>query len=227
MKEITIKTIERKEKGKNQCKHLRAKGFVPGIVYKGGKKGLSVSVDSKEIWHAMHTEAGGNAIITLDIVDTASKKLKKTVIIQETQMDPLNDKLIHVDFVEISLTEKIKVKVPIAMKGEAPGVKEESGVLHAIMWEIEVECLPKNIPQHIDIDVSSLRVGDTIHLKDIKLPEGVAFVGDLDQLVLNISAPVEEEGAATLEGAEGVAEPELIKKGKKEEEGGEETASGE
>lgn len=218
MEKISVTSSIRLEKGKSACKKLRNSGLVPGVVYKSGKDNLSLSVDSKELWSALHTEAGENAIITLDIAD-GKKKSQKTVIVQETQTDPVNDKFLHVDFHEISLTEKIKVGVPISVKGEAEGVVSQGGVLNQLMWEIEVECFPMDIPDHIEIEVTKLKIGDAIYIKDVTASDKVKILGDSDQLVVSVNPPHMEEAAAPeAVTAEEGAEPEVIKKGKKEEE---------
>lgn len=218
MEQIFLKAMVRKDLGKSGCKHLRKEGQIPGIVYRSGEKGMSIQVDSKELWHVMHTDAGSNVLINMEINDD-NQQIKKTVIVKEIQQDPLNDKFVHVDFHEISLQETLKVNVPVVLKGEAIGVKEESGVLSQALWELEVECLPTNIPEHIDVHVEELQIGEAIHVKDITPPEGVKILNDEEQSVVSISAPEEEkEEEEVLETEEESAEPEVIKKGKKEEE---------
>jgi large subunit ribosomal protein L25 len=219
MEKILLKAVLREGLGKSLCKQIREKGAIPGVVYKGGDKGINVQVDSKELWKALHTEAGENAIITMDI-GGGKKNAEKTVMIKEVQQNPVNDKFVHVDFQEISLSEKLKVKVPVAVKGEAPGVKEDGGVFNLVLWEIEVECLPTAIPEHIDVHVENMRINDTIHVKDLPKSEGVEFVEDPEHTVVSVTPPKAEEGVAPAEAVvEGVEEPEVIKKGKKEEEG--------
>ena len=219
MEKIILNANLRGQTGKIASKHLRQQGLIPGIVYKGGDQGLSISLDRKELWKSIHTEAGGNAIITLEI-EGGEKKVKKTVIVQELQHDPLTDKCVHVDFHEISLTEKIKVHVPLKVKGEAPGVVEEKGVLNQALWELEVECLPTEIPEHIDVAVGSMAIGDTIHVKDLEIEEKITVINDPEQMVVGVGHPqVEEEAVEEGEEEEGGDEPEVIKKGKKDEEG--------
>ncbi len=219
MEKIMLKATVREELGKSACKHLRKEGRIPGVVYKDGEKALSVHFDSKDLWHALHTDAGENAIITMDIAG-GSGKARKTVIVQETQTDPVNERFLHVDFHEISLEETLKVDVSIQLKGEAPGVTEEKGVLTQIMWEIEVECLPTAIPERIDVNVGELRIGDAVHVKDITPLEGVKFLAEAEEVVVTVNPPEkEEEAPEEVEGeGEEVAEPEVIKKGRKEEE---------
>ncbi len=217
MEKIIMKVSVREERGKNDCKKIRREGIIPGVVYKGGKKALSIAMNRKELWQALHTEAGENAIITLDIADGS----KKTVIAHELQFDPLRDTVIHVDFHEITLTDIIRVKVPVTLKGEAVGVTE-GGVLNQALWEIEVECKAMDVPEQVEVHIEELNIGDGVHVKDlVDVPEAVTIIDDVEQLVVGVNAPhVEEEAVEEdLEAVEG-EEPELIKKGKKEEEEG-------
>lgn len=220
MDRITLNSSLREDHGKSACRHIRKEGMIPAVVYKDGEPGISVKVDRKALWHALHTDAGSNVIITLSITG-GKEQQEKTVIVKETQLDPLNDKLIHVDFHEISLKDKLTVKVPIEVKGEAVGVLEHDGILSQIMWELEVECLPTDIPEHINVNVESLEIGDAIHVKDLALPENVEPLEDPEQVVVSVHPPQAEEEEEEGE-EEGSAEPELIKKGKAEEEGEEE-----
>lgn len=209
----------REEKRKKFNKKLRGEGSVPGVVYKKGEDTISLKIDRKNLLKALHTEAGENAIIKLHI-DGAKKRKERTVIIKETQRDPVRDTLLHVDFQEISLTETLKVKVPLAAKGEAIGVKQEEGVLQQILWEIEIECLPTNIPEKIETDITGLKIGDVIYVKNLQSPEGVKILGDPEGVVFSVehAKAVEEVVAAPGEG--GMEEPEVIreKKEKPEEE---------
>ncbi len=216
MEKINLEASLREGTGKSAARHVRQQGQVPAVVYKDGEVGLSVRVGLKDLMRALHTEAGANAIITLDISD-GTKVDSRTVIVKETQVDPLTDALIHADFHEISLLEKITVDVPITVKGEAIGVAEEDGVFTQAMWELEVECLPTDIPEHIDVNVEELRIGDAIHVKDLTVPEGVTVLSDDDQVVASVHVQEAEEEPEEIEEGEG-EEPEVIKKGKEEEE---------
>ncbi|MDD3089242.1 MAG: 50S ribosomal protein L25 [Candidatus Omnitrophica bacterium] len=225
MERISIKAMMRADLGKGACSRIRKTGHVPGVVYKDGEIGVNVQVGVKELWKALHTDAGENAIITMDI-SGGPGKIEKTVMVKDIQQNPVNDKFVHVDFQEISLSEKISVKVHVVVKGEAPGVKEDGGVFNQALWELEVECLPTQIPEHVDIQVDKLRMGEAIHVKDIPAIPGVVFMDDPDQVVVSVTHPkAEEPEAGAAEGVEGAEEPEIIKKGKKEEEGGEEAAA--
>ncbi|MBD3380335.1 MAG: 50S ribosomal protein L25 [Candidatus Omnitrophica bacterium] len=222
MEKVILKARMREGLGKSASKHLRKEDRIPGVVYKGGKVGLNLSFDTTDLWHALHTEAGENAIITLSV--EGDKKVKKTVILQDIQQDPLNDKFIHVDFHEISLKEKIQVNVPVNVKGEPVGVREEDGVLSQMAWELEVECLPTDIPESIDVKVDELAINDAIHVKDLAAIPGVTFLNDPEDMVVHVVPPQEEEIPEEGEGEEleEGAEPEVIKRGKEEEEESEE-----
>ena len=205
---------------------LRREGRVPAVVYKEGKSAISIQVSARELSRILHTKAGENALITLRFGDDSKSGLKEhpalasgenVVLIKEIQHHPVSRQLLHVDFHQISLTQKITVSVPLAMKGEAVGVKLSGGVLEHLRWELEVECLPTEIPAEIAVDISALEKGQTLHVKDVVLPEGVRAVTDPEQPVVSCVEPQREEAAAPAE--EGAAtEPEVIKQKKPEEE---------
>ncbi len=218
MEKIVLKVVEREDAGKEICGRIRKTGQIPGVVYKDGKVGIKLKIEKKALWQALHTSAGGNAIITLDI-DRKDKPVEKTVILKDVQHDPIKDHILHVDFYEISLKEKLRVKVPVVVKGEAPGVKEEKGVLSQLEWEVEVECLPTEIPERIEVHVDKLKMNEAIHIKDLVVPAGVRLTADPEHPVVMVAPPAAEETTVAAEGEtpEG-EEPEVIKKGKKEEE---------
>jgi large subunit ribosomal protein L25 len=218
---VELKANLREEKGKELNKKLRKAGLVPGVVYRKGEATLSLKMDSKSLSKALRTEAGENVIIKL-FVEGDKKKKERIVVIKELQKDPVKDTLVHLDLNEISLTETLKVKVPLMAKGEAIGVKQEGGVLQHVMWEVEVECLPTNIPDKIEVDITTLKIGDTLSLKDVLFPEGVKILGDLESIVFSVEhvKAVEEVIAAPLEGES--TEPELIREKKEKEEAEEE-----
>ena len=219
MEKIILKAQVRTLTGKKVAKDLRNQGVVPANVYKGSNGAVSLQVVKRELRDVLSTKAGENVIITLKISgDTGGAAVKdRTVQIKEIQREPIMDEILHVDFNEISLTEMLKVNVPLASKGEPVGVKVEGGVLEHIMWELQVECLPTDIPEKIDVDISSMKIGDSIFVKNITVPEGVKILNDGELIVMSVKAkkveaPKEE---VAVEGAEA---PELIRK-KKEEEG--------
>jgi len=206
----------REETGKTRVKNLRKESLVPGVVYRAGKEAVNVKVDYRDLYNVLHTGAGENVLITLKI-EGDKKKSDRTCIIKEIQRDPIKDNIIHIDLVEISLTEKIKVKIPVHPHGEAEGVIKDGGVLDHPLWEIEAECLPTDIPEKIVVEVGPMKIGDTVFVKDLSVPSGVKVLTDPEVTVLSIVPPAKEEEVEEIP-AEETEEPEVIKKGKKEEE---------
>ena len=202
----------REGKGKESNKKIRSAGLIPGVVYKKSEPTVSLNVDRKNFSKATHTDAGDNVIIKLHM-DWAKKK-ERMVIIKEIQKDPVKDHLLHVDFQEISLTDTLKVKVPIEGKGVAIGVKQDEGVLQHVMWETEIECLPTDIPEKIEVDIANLKIGDSLHVKNLVPPAGVKILADPEAVVFSVEHPkaVEEAVAAPAEGE--LTEPEVIKEKK-------------
>ena len=213
MEEIVLEAELREGKGRAKSKDLRDSGYLPAVVYFHGKDALSVKVARGTLLKLVHQHRLESVIINLKIKD--DKKAKgRPCLVKEIQYDPVREDIIHVDFNEISLTEAIKVNVPVQVKGEAIGVKQEGGSLEHLLWEIEVECLPTNIPKEIQIDVTALKMGDAIHVKDMVFPAGVKPLADPIAVVLHVVAPMKEEVPA--EGVEGEEskEPEVIKEKK-------------
>ncbi len=222
MEEIILNAELRESIGTNKSKKLRHTGVIPAVVYSDGKETLPVQVQRGEFLKMIHQHREENAIITLQIKDDKKKK-GRPCMMKEIQQDPVKGEILHIDFNEISLTKAIKVSVPVATKGEAPGVKNDGGALELILWEIEVECLPTAIPKHIEVDIGSLKIADTVHIKDIVFPAGVKVLNEPDAIVLTIAAPMKEEVAAPVEGAE---QPELEVIKEKKPEAGEAAAEG-
>ncbi|MFH1791131.1 MAG: 50S ribosomal protein L25 [Candidatus Omnitrophota bacterium] len=220
MEKVILTAEVRQETGKSHAKHLRRNNLVPAVCYRGGKECVSLKVGAKALYQALHTKAGENVLITLNVEGAKTKK-ERTVLVKEVQVDPIRGDLLHVDFNEISLTEKIKVKVPVTTHGEAKEVQRESGVVEHTVWEVEVECLPTNIPEKIQVEIEGMKIGDTVHIGDLKAPEGVKILGDPELIVLIAKASkVEVVEEVPVEGE--AEEPEVIAKGKKPEEEGEE-----
>ena len=211
MKTVPLKANERKETGKKAAKHVRLEQRIPAVLYGTGVKATSIDVSAEDFLRVLHTKAGDNVIIQLAV--TGQKNFEKTVVIKEIQHHPVRDAIVHVDFNAISLTENIKVKVLLQVKGDAPGLKD-GGVLDVVHHEIEVECLPTSIPERLDADISSLKIGDSIHLREISFPKGVTPLLGADEVVVAIHAP-KVEGVAAPEEVQ--AEPEVIGKEKKPE----------
>lgn len=222
MEKIILNADIREAIGKEANKKLRCQGSFPAIVYKKGKDALPLKADSRSFVHILRTSAGENAIITLKIKSESkeSKPIRdKTVIIKEIQYEPIKGEILHVDFNEISLTERIIVKVPIEPKGEPEGVKADGGVLDHPLKELEVECLPAEIPEKIDIHVEALKIGDSIKVKELTIPANVQVLSDLEQTVVSVMPPRVEKSAEEL-AEEETAEPEVIMEKKPEAEEG-------
>lgn len=218
MERVNLQVETRENAGKSPSKKLRRAGMVPAVLYKRGEKTQHVSVDARTLDKILRKE-GENVL--LNVTFKGDKKPKERVtMIKEVQVHPISGNLLHVDFNEISLTEKIKVNVPVEAKGEAIGVTRDKGVLEHIMWELEVECLPTQIPDNFEVDVAAMEIGHAVFVKDIPPPPGVEILNDLELTVFTVKPPHEiEEAAPVEEGAEEGVEPEVIAKGKKEEEG--------
>ena len=212
MKTVPLKATRREALGKQAVKKIRSAKAIPAIIYGSGIKSTPIEVTSDDFSRVIHTKAGENVIIQLTVA--GAKNFEKTVVIKEIQHDPVTDAIQHVDFNVISLTEKIKVNVPLHTKGEPAGVKE-GGVLDVVHHEIEIECLPTDIPERLEADISVLKIGEAIHIKEIKFPKGVVPQLSEDEVVVAIHAPKAEP----LPPEEAPAEPELVGKEKEKEEG--------
>jgi len=214
MEEIILEIQSREEIGKGKVKDLREKGFIPAVIYAEGKKSLPVKISHRQLWQLIHQHRLEAMVINLRMQEDKKQK-GKPCLIKEIQYDPVKGDIIHVDFNEISLTKVIKVNVPVVAKGEPAGVKQEGGSLEHILWEIEVECLPTDIPKDIEIDVSQLKIGDSIHIKDVVFPSNVKVLNSPDAIIFSVSAPIkEEEVAAPVVEGEEKQEPEVIKEKK-------------
>jgi large subunit ribosomal protein L25 len=194
MEELVLEAGERQEIGRSKVKALKGQGFIPAVVYSEGKDALAIKVSRHDFLTMIHHHRVENAIITLKVKDD-KKKTGRSCMIKEMQHDPVKGDIVHIDFTEISLTKVIKVNVPVVTKGESVGVKSEGGSLEHILWEIEVECLPTDIPKNIEVDVSTLKIGDSVHIKDITFPAKVKVLADPDAVVLSVAAPMKEEVA--------------------------------
>ena len=204
-------------RGKNEARRLRRSGAIPAVVYGAKKETVAVAVDPKAITQILHSDAGHNTIFELAVGAETTKAM-----IVDWQYEPVKGALLHVDLKRIAMDERLKVKVPIVLQGEAAGVKQQGGILEQILREVELECLPGDIPSHIDVDVSELVFGQVIRVSDLPHGERLRFLTDANQAVAHIVAVKEEVVAtpeAALEVAAEPAEPEVIKKGKQEVEG--------
>lgn len=222
MKFLELNAEFREEKGSSFCNRIRREGLIPAVCYKKGQDSLALKISKREFLKLLKTEAGENVILSLKI--TGSNKIKpKTVIIKELQRDPLKDEILHIDFNEISLTQVLRVKVPLVSKGEAIGVKQEGGVLQQILWEADVECLPTNIPEKLELDISNLKINDSVLIKNIVVPEGIKILNDPESIVFSIEPPTVEKPKEEVV-LEEVTEPEVIRERKPKEEEVEEAA---
>lgn len=215
MEKVILKSEERAGTGKKVAKQLRLKGIIPANVYKGGKEAQSIQFAEDDLAEVLHTKAGENVIITLRI--SGAKAKDRTVVIKEIQRDPVKDRVLHIDFNEISLTDMLKVNVPLASKGEPEGVKKDGGILEHVMWELQIECLPTDIPEKIEVDVAALKIGDAIFVKNITPPEGIKILNDPELITMIVKPPKVEAPKVEAAVEEAGTEPELIRKKKEEE----------
>jgi large subunit ribosomal protein L25 len=219
MPDIVVAAESRTENGKNANRRLRASGKIPGILYGRGKKPTAVAVNPKSIGAILRTPTGENTLFDLELGGE-----KRTVILKEYQIEPLKHQLLHADFYEVALDKALEIKVHLELTGTPVGVKVEGGVLDFVTRELEIVCLPRDIPGKIVVDVSLLELGKHLRVSDLKIPEKVKVLTEPDVVVAHVVAPRAEEEvapaaeAAPVEGA-AAAEPEVIKKGKAEVEG--------
>jgi large subunit ribosomal protein L25 len=214
MEKITIHAEKREETGKGKARSLRRKEMIPAILYRGGGS-LPIKLPKKEITQFINTTAGEQTMVNLQFQDGENK----LALMKDYQIDPTKRELLHADFFEVSLTEKVKVSVHVSTVGEPIGVKRDAGILQNVLREIEVECLPDKIPSHIKVDISALEIGQSSHVSDLNLGEDVRILTDPEAVIANVIAPIVEEVAPAAEVvAPEAAEPEVMKKGKKEEE---------
>ena len=220
---ILIATV-RTSTGKQAAGALRRQDLLPAVVYGEGKASLPVTLSIRELTRALKTKAGENVLVTLHVKHDSKKPTDVPALIKELQHHPVSHRIIHVDFHQVSLTKRITVTVPLGFKGEAVGVRMAGGLLEHLRWEIDVECLPTEIPSEIPVDVSGLELGKTLHAKDVLLAAGVRLVTDAELPVASCVTPKEEAAPAPAEAAAQAAEPEVLKQKKPEEIAAEEEA---
>jgi len=223
--DATLEAKKRDGRGKNEARRLRVSGQVPAVVYGARKEGqapegVPVAVDPKEVLRILHSESGANTLINLKLDGGESR-----VMVRDYQLDPITHQLLHADFYQLAMDKAITVPVPVVIKGEPIGVKQQGGLLDFVTREIQVQCLPTDIPEHIDVDVSELALHQAIRVKDIPGSAKWKAVTDGETMLVHVVLPKAEESATTTAAAEGAAapaaagtaEPEVIKKGKTEE----------
>jgi large subunit ribosomal protein L25 len=221
--EKNVEAKPRQGGGKNDARRLRRTGLIPAVVYGAAQDAQAIALDPKQMKRILNSESGHNSIFDLTLDGNSAK-----VMIVDWQYEPIKGALLHVDLKRIAMDKVLRVSVPVVMKGEAPGVKLQGGILEQVLREVEIECLPADIPGHIDADVSQLNFGEVIRVSDLPHGGTLKFITDEGQTVAHVIAVKEVVAATPAEGVEAAAttaEPEVIKKGKQEE--GEAAAGGE
>lgn len=219
MSVITLTAQRRTTLGKGGARKARAAGDIPGILYGHGETPIPVSIGAREFQLAMLKHKGGNPLVSLK-VDGG----EFTALVRDAQFDPLSRKVVHLDFQHISLTETIEVEVSVHLVGLAVGVKDGGGILEHITRTVEVRCLPTAIPAAIDVDVAALNIGDSVHVRDLAVPD-VEILTDADTTIATVVPPTVHEDKPAEEAAAAAgesSEPEVIAKGKKDEDAEEE-----
>jgi large subunit ribosomal protein L25 len=198
--------------GTRPVRRLRAGGVVPGVVYGRGMEPLSIVVNRRELVRLLHSKSGEHALVRLKLDGAAS--WEKPVLVQAVQHHPVDGHVLHVDFHAVALTDRLKIKVPVVLRGEPVGVKQEGGILEHFLREIEIECLPTEIPSGVEFDVSALTIGQTVHVRDLTPPPNTKITTDPDGAIASVQKPKEEKPE---EAAAEVTEPEVLREKKEEE----------
>ena len=228
MSELTIEVERREDVGKGPNRRLRAAGQLPAVVYGGGKEPVPITVDRSVLMRLLKQGGGENTVFLLKLRGTGKSR---HTMVRKIDVHPVTRQVRHVDFQRVLLDQKVKVQVPIVIEGEAFGVKTEGGVLDFITREVEVECLPTDIPQQLAVDVSALHIGQHLGVEDLVVPAGVDVLDEAQRVIVaiaqsrvaeSLAAEEEEEAEELLEAA--VEEPEVIGRGSEEEPGAEETS---
>ena len=212
-KEFKVQAKVREGRGKNDARRARRDGMVPITVYGGGAETVAAVAPLRDLAAILRTEAGRNTIFTIDVEGVGASE----VMFHDRQIDPVKGRLIHADLTRLVKGQKIEVTVPLHLTGEPVGVREKQGVLEQVVREIEIRCQPRDIPDSFDIDVTNLDVYETLHVSDIPVSEGIEILTDAEIVIATVGLVKEEVAAPAVEGEE-PAEPEVIGKGKKEEE---------
>ncbi|HEX2446544.1 MAG TPA: 50S ribosomal protein L25 [Vicinamibacterales bacterium] len=215
--EATLEALIRDGFGKNEARRLRANGRIPAVLYGGQKPDEAaepIAVDPKALLRILHSESGANTLIALSVKGSSTR-----VLVKEYQLDPVSHKLLHADFYRVAMDKLLTVSIPIVVRGEPKGVKQQGGILDFVHREIEVECLPADIPEKIEIDVSELLVNQAVRVRDLAVDPKWKPVTDGDVMLVHVMMPKAEEPEPTAVDAAAAAtatpaEPEVIKKGK-------------
>ena len=214
-KDYKVQAKLREGRGKNDARRARRDGMVPITVYGGGAETVAAVAPARDLAAILRSESGRNTIFTIDVDGVGASE----VMFHDRQIDPVKGRLIHADLARLVKGQKIDVTVPLHLVGEPIGVKEKQGVLEQIIREIEIRCEPREIPDTLDVDVSNLDVHDLLHVSDITVAEGIEILTDAEQVIATVGIVKEEVAPAVPAEGEEPAEPEVIGKGKKEEEG--------
>ena len=213
MERLSIHAEKRDVQGKGVARSLRRDDMIPAVLYREGKA-QSIKLARKELSKLINTISGEQVIVDLHFADGE----KKLALLKDFQVDPVSRELLHTDFFEVSLTEAIRVTVHVVTVGEPIGVKRDAGILQHALREVEIECLPDKIPGKIDIDIAKLELGQSVHVSDLKFEEGIKVLTDPGDVIVTVIAPVAEAAPVEEAAAPVAAEPEVVvKKGKKEE----------
>jgi large subunit ribosomal protein L25 len=216
-KEFKVQARQRDGRGKNDARRARRDGMVPITVYGGGAETVTAVAPLRDLAAILRSESGRNTIFTIEVEGLGPSE----VMFHDRQIDPIRGRLIHADLTRLVKGQKIEVTVPLHLEGEPFGVREKQGVLEQIVREIEIRCEPRSIPDSIDVDVSNLDVHDVLHVSDLVVAEGIEILEDPEAVIATVGIVKEEVVAAPVIEGEEPAEPEVIGKGKKEEEEGE------
>ena len=216
--EAALDAVKRETRGKNEARRVRAAGKIPAVVYGDKSDAAVISVDPKILLRILHSESGVNTLISLKLEGEGDTR----VLVRDFQLDPVTQAPLHVDFYRIAMDKKLTVTVPILLKGEAKGVKTQGGVIDFVHRDILVECLPADIPEHIDLDVTELLMNQGIRVRDLPASDRWTALTDGDAMIVHVVAPkveaVAEPAAVAAVAGAGAAEPEVIKKGKPDKE---------
>lgn len=217
MKDLLVEVTPRESFGKNESRRMRRAGKIPAILYGADKDPVPLVVDPIAIEQILHSESGENTLFRLGLAGTEKQR---HVMIKDYQVDPVKGELMHADFVRIRMDEIVEIDVPVRLLGEAVGVKVDGGILEHVTRSVEISCLPTNIPEHIDLDVTNLRIGESIKVSDVATTDQYTMLTDPGQTLVVCAAPTKEEEPAEAEAVEGeeaaaaASEPEVAKKGK-------------
>jgi large subunit ribosomal protein L25 len=211
-KQLKLSASIRPGTGRSSVKKLRTAGFIPAVIYGARQEPRNLQVSRRELGSLLNRAAGEHLLLDLEIVDGTQKETR-LALLQEVQHDPVNGQMVHIDLLAVSQDEKLQSSVPVEPFGTPAGVKNAGGILEQLMREVDIECLPRDLPESIRVDVSGLEIGASLHVGDLPFPEGVRPTVDPSVTILHVAAPRVEE-APVAAAAEAVAQPEVIKEKK-------------